>query len=119
MDGELRINELLEAISNNEKYRGNVFSGPGIYFVIKNDEVLEISDDAGYDPKGGWFPDILSGPTKEENACLEKLMEKFDFDECFFNNLVEDCGEFDDEYVLDYFEDNDDEESAKIYATCT
>jgi hypothetical protein len=42
-------------------------------------------------------------------------MKKYDIDEYFFSELIDDCGEFDDEYVLEYYEDNEDEESARIY----
>lgn len=115
MDNERRIEELLESISNNKKYKCCVFSGRGIYFVIKHGTVWEISDDASCSPRGGWFPDIVSGPTAEENKCLEAIMEKYDIDEYFFSELIDDCGEFDDEYVLEYYEDNEDEESSKIY----
>ena len=115
MDKEERINELLQLISNDEKYDGCVFEAPGIYFVIGNGNLWEISDDASCSPRGGWFPEIVTGPTDEENACLEKMMEKLEFDEDFFNELIFDCDEFDDEYALEYFEDNEDEESAKIY----
>ena len=109
------IQQLLTTISNNDKYNGCVFHGPGIYFVIGNGSLWEISDDASCSPRGGWFPDIVSGPTLEENKYLEEMMKKYDIDEYFFSELIDDCGEFDDEYVLEYFEDNEDDESAKIY----
>ena len=109
------IQQLLTTISNNDKYNGCVFHGPGIYFVIGNGSLWKISDDASCSPRGGWFPDIVSGPTLEENKYLEEMMKKYDIDEYFFSELIDDCGEFDDEYVLEYFEDNEDEESAKIY----
>ena len=115
MDEERRIEELLESISNNEKYNGCVFWGRGIYFVVGNGSLWEISDDASCSPRGGWFPDIVSGPTAEENACLQRMMDELGFDEYFFKEIIDDYGEFDDEYVLEYFEDNEDEESAKIY----
>ena len=109
------IQQLLTTISNNDKYNGCVFHGPGFYFVLGNGSLWEISDDASCSPRGGWFPDIVSGPTLEENKYLEEMMKKYDIDEYFFSELIDDCGEFDDEYVLEYFEDNEDEESAKIY----
>ena len=112
---ENRINELLESISNNDKYNGCVFWGRGIYFVIGNGKLWEISDDASCSPKGGWFPDIVTGPTDEEDKCLTALMESLNFDEDFFRELIDDCGEFEEEYVEDYFEENDDEDSLKIY----
>ncbi len=116
MDKDRRIEELLEIINNNEKYRGCVFWGPGIYFVVGDGCLWEISDDAGCSPRGSWFPDIVSGPTKEENECLEKMMDELGFDENFFYDMLEEsCGDFDDEYALEYFEENDDEDSAKIY----
>ena len=96
---ENRINELLKSISNNDKYNGCVFWGRGIYFVIGNGKLWEISDDASCSPKGGWFPDIVTGPTDEEDKCLTSMMESLDFDEDFFRELIDDCGEFDEEYV--------------------
>lgn len=115
MDEERRIEELLEAISNDEKYKESVFKGPGIYFVIGNGTLWEISDDASCSPKGGWFPDIVTGITEEEKNCIDKMMGTIGFSLDFFGDLINDCGEFDDEYALEYFEDNEDEESAKIY----
>ena len=115
MNEERRIEELLESISKNEKYSGRVFWKCGIYFTIANGSLWEISDDASCSPKGGWFPDIVSGPTAEEDTCLREMMEKLGFDECFFKEILGDYGKFDDRYVLEYFEDNEDEESAKIY----
>jgi hypothetical protein len=112
---ENRINELLEAISNNDRYNGCVFWGRGIYFVIGNGKLWEISDDASCSPKGGWFPDIVKGPSAEENEFLSSLMESLEFDEDFFRELIDDCGEFDEDYVEEYFEENDDEDSLKIY----
>ena len=114
-EDEQRINELLESISNNEKYNGCVFWGPGIYFVVGNGSLWEISDDASCSPKGGWFPDIVSGPSEEEAACLGKMMDELGFDEYFFKDLIFDCDEYGDETAIEYFEDNEDEESLKIY----
>lgn len=110
-----RINELLMFISNDERYSGCVFRGRGIYFVIGNGKLWEIPDDASCSPRGGWFPDIVKGPPAEEEACLTAMMESLEFDEDFFRELIDDCGEFDEEYVEEYFEENDDEESLKIY----
>jgi hypothetical protein len=110
-----RINELLMSISNDERYSGCVFRGRGIYFVIGNGKLWEISDDASCSPRGGWFPDIVKGPPAEEEACLTAMMESLEFDEDFFRELIDDCGEFDEEYIEEYFEENDDEESLKIY----
>lgn len=112
---EKRINELLESISNNEKYRGCVFWGRGIYFVIGNGEIWEISNDASCSPRGGWFPSIITGPTEDENRCLTSMMEKLGFDETFFSGLIEEYCEFDEDYVEEYFDDNEDEDSLKIY----
>ena len=110
-----RIDELLEAISNNNNYRGCVFEGAGIYFVIHNGEILEISDDASDSPKGGWFPDIVTGPTEDERACMQEMMDKLGFDEDFFSDMIDDCMGFSDEEAIEYFEGNDDEDSVKIY----
>ena len=111
----LKKEELLKQISSDEKYRYRVFWGPGIYFVIVNGGILTISDDASCSPRGGWFPAIVTGPTEEEKECLQNLMDTLDFDEMFFSELIEECGEFDEDYVEDFFTDNDDEDSLKIY----
>jgi hypothetical protein len=115
MDNDSRINAMLQSISDNDKYNNCVFWGCGIYFVIGNGNLWEISDDAGSSPKGGWFPDIVSGPTEKEEKCLTSLMETLEFDENFFSDLLNDFGEFDEECVEEYFEENDDEDSLKIY----
>lgn len=115
MDAEKMIEELLESISNNDKYNGCVFWGPGIYFVIGNGSLWEIPDDASCSPKGGWFPEIVCGPSDEENACLQEMMEELDFDEYFFREYLYDYDEYDDESILEYFEENEDEEALKIY----
>lgn len=112
---EERLNELLKAISNNPKYNNRVFYGSGIYFIICDAEITEISDDAGCSPRGGWFPDIISGPTEDENKCLESMMEKFGFDEEFFRDITYFYGEFDEDYVEEYFEEQEDERSLEIY----
>lgn len=115
MGQERRMQELLDTISSDEKYAGCVFWGPGIYFVIENGSLWAIPDDAGCSPRGGWFPDIIAGPTSEESECLQKMMDELGFDEEFFNEIIEDYGEIDDDYVQEYFEDNDDEDAAKLY----
>lgn len=115
MDENRTVKDLLEEISKNEKYNGCVFWGPGIYFVIGNGKLWEISDDAGCTPRGGWFPDIVSGPSKEEKEFISLIIEEFEIDEDFFSAIIEDYGEFDDEYATEFFEDNEDEESATIY----
>ena len=102
----LRKQELLKQISNDEKYRYRVFWGPGIYFVIVNGGIRTISDDASC---------FVTGPTEEEKECLQGLMDALDFDETFFSELIEECSEFDEDYVEDFFADNDDEDSLKTY----
>lgn len=111
----LRKEDLLKQISSDEKYRYRVFWGPGIYFVIVNGGILTISDDASCSPRGGWFPAIVTGPTDAERECLQKMMKTLEFDETFFSELIEECGEFDEDYVEDFFGDNDNEESLRIY----
>ena len=114
-DQEVRLAELLTAISNDPKYAGCVFEAPGIYFVVCNGEIREISDDASSSPKGGWFPDIVTGPTEEESECLAGLMDALGFDEDFFRDYLDDCIDFDEEDAEEYFEGNDDEDSLKIF----
>ncbi len=115
MDNKRRIQELLDAISSDEKYGGCVFEGGGLYFIIGNGEIIGFSDDAGCTPRGGWFPDIISGPTAEEDKCLTDMMEKLDFDEYYFSDVIDDYSDFDEEYILECLEDDEDEETLKIY----
>ena len=110
-----RITELLEKISNDENYKFKVFFAPRIYFIIYGGKITEISDDANCTPRGGWFPDIVCGPTEEENKSIETMMEKLGFDESFFLDMIDCYGEFDEDCVEEYFEDNEDEESLEIY----
>lgn len=114
-DSDSRLAELLTAISNDPKYAGCVFEAPGIYFVVCNGEIREISDDASSSPKGGWFPDIVTGPTEEESECLAELMDALGFDEDFFRDYLDDCIDFDEEDAEEYFEGNDDEDSLMIF----
>ena len=115
MECEERIAELLRGISNNKKYDGCVFEASGIYFVITNDNLWEISDDVSCSPRGGWFPALISGPSEEEKKCLEKLMKKFEFDECFFDKAIDSFGRFYERGIAEYFEYNDDMKSLSIY----
>lgn len=112
MGEEQRIEQLLQQISDNEKYRGCVFEGPGIYFVVVNGEVLTISDDASCSPRGGWFPAIVTGPNEEEEAYLQAKMFELNFGSEFFSEALEDCDPEDVEY---FFEENEDEESLEIF----
>lgn len=114
MEMDERISTLLWEISQSEKYAGCVFSAPGIFFIIENGKIREISNDVSGSPRGGWFPDLVTGPTEEENACLKALMNKLDFDEYFFDEVLEEIGEFDEEAIVEYFEEND-EDSLEIY----
>ncbi len=103
----------LEYLSEDEKYNGKIFYIPGAYFTIANSSLWEISSDVCCTPKGG-FPDIFSGPTAEESACLKQMMEELDFEEDFFAEMIDDCGDFYDEDAEEYFEETD-EDALKIY----
>lgn len=115
MNTEHKIEELLQTISSAEKYNGCVFWGPGIYFVIWNGSIWEISNDAGCSPRGGWFPPIVTGPLEEETNCLDEMMKSIGFDESFFNDIFYAYDEFSDEYAVEYFEENEDEKAFDIY----
>lgn len=103
------------AISNDPKYVGCVFTAPGIYFVICNSEIREISNDASSSPKGGWFPNIVTGPSEEESECLAELMDSLGFDKNFFRDYLDDCFGFDEEEAEEYFEDDDDKDYLKTF----
>ena len=100
---ESRIKKLLEDISNNEKYYREVFWGRGIYFIVSNRKILEISDDASSSPKGGWFPEIVSGISESEKDCLESMMKSLGFDKFFFKDFIEYYGDFDEKYLNEFF----------------
>ena len=110
MSNENRLNELLESISQNEKYRGCVFHGPGFYFIVVNGKIWEMTDNSE-----GYYPEIVSGPTVEEKECLTSMMDSLGFDEDFFRDYLDDCFDFDEEEAEEYFEGNDDEDSLKIF----
>ena len=37
------------------------------------------------------------------------MMEKYDFDECFFKDYLDDCMEYDEDSALEYFEETDED----------
>lgn len=107
-EDEKRIDELLKAISENKNYRGRVYEATGIYFIIRDGEIFEISSDAGYDPKGSWFPDIVSGLSRDEMYDVDRLMAKADGDILLFEELVEN-GVYDgdvDQYIKDKYDED-------------
>ena len=77
--------------------------------------MIEISDDAGYNPRGGWFPDIVTGPTKEEADYLNLMMDSIGFGFDFFADAIDSCGEFCDSDTEAFFEENEDNESLEKY----
>ena len=115
MDSQDRVQELLDLISSDEKYNGCVFRGPGIYFVVGNGSLWEISDDASCSPRGGWFPDIVSGPSKKEMACMKQMMESYGFDMYFFSDIMWEVGYYDHEDFVEHYKENEDRESLTIY----
>ena len=115
MDTKNRIQQLIDSISNNPAYSGCVFEDASIFFVIANGKLLEISSDASSGPRGGWFPEILTGPKPEEAEALQSLMNELEFDTDFFEEFFSYGEEFSDEGVLEFFEDNEDKDSLKIY----
>jgi len=108
-DIEKKIGELLHKLSEEGNTYGEIYEVSCVFFIIANDEIWEIPNDAGGSPKGGWFPDIVAGPTVEEDAYLRAMMEKYDFDECFFKDYLDDCMEYDEDSALEYFEETDED----------
>ena len=112
---ENAINEALKKISEDPKYDRAVFQARGVYFVIGNGEIWEISDDAGCTPRGGWFPEIYTGLSEEKNKFIEECMEEYDIDEYFFDEMLEYLFEPDEEELLEYFEEQDEEDQLQIF----
>ena len=108
MDQQDRVQELLDLISSDEKYNGRVFRGPGIYFMIEDGWISEVDD-------GCDFSGLTSGPSAEEKACMDQLMKKLGFGQYFFSDFLSDYDYFSDKHILEYYEDNEDKESKKIY----
>ena len=111
---EAALNQAIVDASNNEKYEGTVFETSHVYFVVANDKIGEISNDASCGPKGGWFPDIIKGLSQEQNDYIESLIEQYDIDECFFDDFFNSTGaeeeEDIEECIEDYVDGLDDEE---------
>lgn len=108
------IQELIDKISTDEKLKRNIYEVAGIYFVVCND-IWEISNDASCSPKGGWFPQIYSGPNNEERQFITEIIDKYDVEETFFEEYlaeiyVDPCDIEADELIA-YFEENENEES--------
>lgn len=113
-DIQKKIETLLHKLSEEGNTYGEIYEVSCIFFIIANDAIWEIPNDAGCSPKGGWFPEIVTGPSVEEDAYLTTIMEKYGFDEYFFNDYLDDCFEYDEDSALEYFEEND-EDSLKIF----
>lgn len=108
---KIALEKELQTASENEKYSGKIFEASCVYFIVSNNEITEISSDASCTPRGGWFPEIFSGLPKEQNDYIENLMEKYDIDEYFFDEVYESTdgdAEAIDEYIDEM--DEDDEE---------
>lgn len=108
------LEELLQKLSEDAAYQNAVFHARSVYFIVHNGEILEISDDASCGPKGGWFPDIYKGLSPEKNAFIEECMEKFDIDECFFEEPLQHFDAEDIDYIVEWFEDEEDDDSLEV-----
>ena len=103
-----KLNELLEAISNNAKFKDCVFQADGIYFAIWNNKIFEIPDSSDGFPKGGTSLDVFRGPTVAQNEYVQSMMDDFEFDEDFFSEIMYDLYDFDEDEILELFEDDED-----------
>ena len=108
---EVAIAEAIHNIAEDNRYAGKVFHASSVYFTVTGDEICEISDDASCSPKGGWFPDIVTGPSSEKKAFLEQLFDEYSINESFFYDILE-C--FDEVFgitsdeILEYFAEDED-----------
>ena len=108
MTNEQKLNELLEAVSNNPELQNCVFQANCIYFVIWNSKIFEIPDSSGCSPKGGTLLDVFRGPSAVQNEYVQALMDELGFDECFFSEIMYDLYDFDEDEILGLFEDDED-----------
>lgn len=58
---EAHLEELIQKCSSDEKYQGTVFEESNCFFILNGGEILAMSNDASCSPRGGWFPEIVTG----------------------------------------------------------
>ncbi len=82
-----------------------------VFFIVKDGEILEMTDDNSDSPKGGSFPRIVSGYPEEENRELQSVLEQYGVEEEWFDAELteeyEDLDEEDEERLEELFEDED------------
>ena len=108
---------LLRAIKKAYDETGNdVFETEGEFFILRPDNILEMSSDFSEGPKGGYYPDLIHGPEKETEDAIKAIMDKFGIDEEFFLKVYGCPDEYnlDSEEAFDVFdEDTEDEKELK------
>ena len=119
-EAEELLDTVLSEISEDEKLADNVYLGDCIYYVIRNGEIYEITDDAGDLPRGGWFPEIIRGLKPDVKECIDKIREEVeeaaDIDELYNlikENLNEDC--LDDDEILEMLKDMEELDCLKLF----
>ena len=106
---------LLERLGNDGRYAGRVFECDPYFFTISGGELHILPNDTGESVKGGWFPALITGPRGEQRTFIDSLMADANFDQYFFDDFMDDYGDFDEDDFLDYLEEAEDEDSPKIY----
>ena len=107
---EAKLEALIHEISERDDFE--VYEAGSVFFIVSNDFIKEIPNDASCSPKGGWFPDIVRGLSKEESDKLETLMEDHDFSPFFFDDFLSEYFEYDEDSAREYFEEQSDEDKA-------
>ena len=99
------LKKMIADISNNEKYRGTVFSTDDLFFVISHDKILATYTDN--------FPDyFIPEYTTEEFEYVQRIETELDLDEEVFLPYKGD--EVDSlEELIEYYEDEDEEDKIK------
>ena len=110
--------DFIKILANDDKYDGEIFEGYNCYYVISDAGLRAISNDASCSPKGGWFPEIVTGLPSEQTKHALEIAQKLNIDIDFFRKAKEDmcvdiC-DIDCKDFLEYYEE-DNEEDLKNY----
>ncbi len=108
-EAQIRLNELVHEISSNPEYEGCVFNDHGWYFIVRNDEISLLPDTNPCSLKCTPIS-AFTGPSEEEHEFMSQLMDEIGFDQYFFDEAYEEYFGYNEDYFLEYFGGDYDEE---------
>lgn len=106
---ENQITRKLHEISKTPELSACVFECATFFFVVKDGEILEMPNDASESPKGGWFPDIVTGLPSELEDYIRSHQGQLDFDDEFLEDLQENVDDdMSTEDIIALYDDDED-----------